>query len=50
MTDPVLHLEFPDDTCEHGPEDRKRLGAGVKLFLIYFLDVEILVDWDLSWG
>ena len=50
MTDPVLHFELPDNTSEHGPEDRKCLGAGVKLFLIYFLDVEILVDWDLSWG
>ena len=46
MTDPVLHLELPDDASEHGPEDRKRLGAGVKLFLVYFLDVEILVDGD----
>jgi len=45
---PVLHLQFVHDRQEHALKNRKSLRLGVQTALVHLLNVDVLVDRQLS--
>ena len=49
MSDPVVHVEFLNDLNEEHYEHIEGLGFVKQLLLVNFLNIEVLVDWDLHY-